>query len=72
MNARPNHQASVIHDIDCPCSRCAPPGPAVRAPLTRCDRIAILTLTGVATGLAIIVIIDAAIGGPGLLAAFGF
>lgn len=67
MNARP-----AIHDIDCPCSRCAPPGPAVRAPLTRGDRFAILTLTGIATGLAIIAIVDRVIGGPGLLAAFGF
>lgn len=67
MNAR-----SAIHAIDCPCSRCAPPGPAVRAPLTRGDRFAILTLAGVAAGLAIIAIIDRVIGGPGLLAAFGF
>ncbi len=66
MNAR-----SFIHAIDCPCSRCAPPGPAVRAPLTRGDRFAILTLAGVTTGLAIIAIIDRVIGGPGLLAAFG-
>ncbi len=72
MNARPNHHGSAIHDIDCRCSRCAPTGPAVRAPLTPGDRFAILALAGVTTGLAIVVIIDRVTGGPGLLAAFGF
>lgn len=66
------NRPSNYHVIDCPCSRCAPPGPAARAPLTPGDRFAILTLAGIATGLAIIAIIDRMIGGPGMLAAFGF
>lgn len=62
------NRPTALHAIDCGCSRCAPPGPAARASLTPGDRFAILTLAGVTTGLAIVGVI----GGPGLLAAFGF
>lgn len=61
---------SGLHALWCSCDRCAPRGPATRRPAG--DRLAILTLAGVATGLALAVIIDRVVGGPGLLAAFGF
>lgn len=63
---------SGIHAISCGCDRCHPPTPADRQPMLPGDRLAILGVAGVATGLATAAIVDRVIGGPGLLAAFGW
>lgn len=60
-----------IHPIDCHCGDCG------RFPVdlnrnARADRIARMVFAGIATGLLAAAAIDAAIGGPGLIAAFGF
>lgn len=55
------------HGIDCRCGDCGPAAPELPG-----DRMARMVFAGIATGLVIAAAIDAAIGGPGLLAAFGF
>lgn len=60
-------QRARIHAIDCPCRDCRRPGPSDCG-----DRIAAHVFAGIAVALLIAAIIDRAIGGPGLLAAFGF
>ena len=70
MKSAPRAPAPRIHPMDCPCRSCRPaPAPACQH---EGDRIAAHVFAGIAVGLLIAAIIDRAIGGPGLLAAFGF
>jgi len=55
-----------LHRIGCDCPRCSQPHPADR------DNRVVWIIAGVVVGLALCKLIDVSIGGPGLLAAFGF
>lgn len=60
-----------FHKMECPCRHCCARHPT---PSSRDwgDRMAAQVFAGIATALVIAAIIDCVIGGPGLLAAFGF
>lgn len=64
--------APRIHRIDCRCPGCRLPAQPMHSPSSLGDRMAAQVFAGIAVGLLIAAIIDRAIGGPGLLAAFGF
>ena len=68
---RPRH-ASQLHRADCTCRRCTPPPPRrpAGAPLSG-NEIAARVLAGFGVGHLLAFVIDWAVGGPGLLPAWG-